>query len=209
VGSVREPEESEQIEIDFRRQFLGGRGRLTVAAFDLERLNIPIPDDNGFTQQVGDQRARGIEVELGAEFAGGLRGILSYAYTDSELTRFTEQVLVSFQPPTFFTIDHSGNRSAFSPEHLANAWLTRTFGRLTIGGGLRYVDRQFIAEDNATRLDDYLLLDASLSYRLSDWRLTLTLENLTDEQYQTRGTGAFSVIPAAPFAATFGFEYGL
>lgn len=209
VGSVREPEESEQIEIGFRRQFLGGRGRLTVAAFDLERLNIPIPDDNGFTQQVGDQRARGIELELGAELAGGLRGILSYAYTDSELTRFTEQVLVSLQPPTFATIDHSGNRSVFSPEHLANAWLSRTIGRLTVGGGLRYVDQQFIAEDNTTRLDDYLLLNAAISYRFSDWRLTLNLENLADEEYQTRGTGAFSVIPAAPFSATFGFEYGL
>lgn len=209
VGTVREPEKSEQVEVGLRRQFLGGHGRLTFAAFDLERQNIPIPDDNGFTQQVGDQRARGLEIELGADLPGGLDGTFSYAYTDSELTRFSELVLVSFQPVTYLTLDRSGNRSVFSPEHLASAWLSRSFGRFTLGGGLRYVGNQYIAEDNAARLDDHLLLDTAVSYRLGDWRLTLNLKNLTDEEYETRGTGGSSVIPGAPFSAAFGFEYGL
>ena len=64
-------------------------------------------------------------------------------------------------------------------------------------------------EDNATSIDSYLVVDAALSYRVADWRLSLNLKNLGDEDYDTRGFGGSSVIPAAPFSATFSFEVGL
>ena len=58
------PEEGEQIEAGFKREFLDRHGRATVAVYQLERLNIGIPDANGVTQQVGSQRSRGFETEL-------------------------------------------------------------------------------------------------------------------------------------------------
>ncbi len=207
VGEA-EPEESQQIEAGVRQDLLDGRMRLTAAIFEIERQNIAIPDDNGFNQQVGDQRSRGIELELAMELARGLHGLLVYGYTDSVLTRFTESVLVAIDPPTYFTIDRSGNTAAFAPDHLARFWLNKSFDfGLSLGGGLRYVGNQFIAEDNLTELDSYLLVDLAAIYQFRHWRFSLFLKNVTDQEYETRGFGTSSVIPGQPFSATVGIGY--
>ena len=96
VIGERKPEESRQLEVGIKHQIADGRLQTTVAVYDLERENIAIPDDIGFTLQAGNQRSRGFEIDLAVEPAPGLRGFVSYAYTDAELTRFTERVLVSF-----------------------------------------------------------------------------------------------------------------
>jgi hypothetical protein len=44
-------------------------------------------------------------------------------------------------------------------------------------------------------------------YDLASWRLKLNLKNFTDEDYETRGFGSASVIPANPFAVYAGVEY--
>ena len=127
VVGERSPEESQEIEVGIRNELFDGRARLTIALYELERENIAIPDDNGFTQQSGDQRSRGIELEVTADLSSGLTGLFSYAYSDSELTRFAETVVIPTFPPAFVTADRSGNRSTFSPEHLAKLWMTQRF----------------------------------------------------------------------------------
>lgn len=204
----RQPETSRQVEIGARRELLADRLRLTLAVFELRRDNIAIPDDNGFTQQVGDQRARGAELELALELPDGWRGLLVYGYTESELTEFAERVLISIDPPQAVTIDRSGNQAAFAPRHLASLWLSRRLSsRLTLAGGLRYVGKQFLAEDNEIELDDYLLADLAFFCDVRQWRLSLHLRNVTDTDYETRGFGSASVIPGAPLSADFGVHY--
>ncbi len=207
VVGERRPERSRQVELGVHKSWRAGKVRTTTSVYELERDNIAIPDDNGFTQQAGDQRSRGVELELSAQPRPGLAVVASYAYTDSELTRFAE--LIQLGPPTFaqIVLDRSGNRSAFAPEHLARAWVSQRFGRgLRFGAGLRYVGERFTAEDNLVELDDVLLFDAGAGYDLGAWALSLDLDNLTDEEYETRAFGSSSVIPAAPFAARLRVE---
>lgn len=196
----REFEESRGVEAGVKRSLAGGRLNLTLAGYQLERENIGIPDDNGVTQQAGDQRSRGIELELQASPGDGWTAFFSYAYTDAELVRFAERVLVSVAPPNYQTIDRSGNTAPFAPEHLANLWVSKRldFG-LGLAGGLRYVGEQFIDEDNAYAIDDVLTLDAAVSYRFAEhYEVRLNLRNLTDEETYQRGFGPASVIPADP-----------
>ena len=208
VSGERQPEESQQIEIGARQELLNGRMRLTMALFEIERKNIAIPDDNGFTQQAGNQRSRGFELEVAMELAKGWRGLVVYGYTESVLTEFTERILVSLQPPTEITVDRSGNQASFAPDHVARLWLSKEFfDRLTLAGGLRYVGEQFIAEDNVTALDDYLLIDLAAIYGLGNWQFSVHLENLTDADYETRGFGSWSVIPGKPVSAHVRMQY--
>jgi TonB-dependent siderophore receptor len=210
VVGERKAEESQQIELGSKAELLGGRLQATLAVYELERENVAIPDLTGIIQQTGTQRSRGVELELAAEPRRGLRTLFSYAYTDSELTRFAETVLVGFDPPTFATVDRSGNTSAFAPEHIANLWVSKRFGNgFGAGAGGRYLSEQFIAEDNAFELEPSFEVNAALFYDLADWRLNLQLKNLTDEEYFTRGFGNTSVIPAPGFAIYGGFEYRL
>jgi TonB-dependent siderophore receptor len=210
VIGEREPEESRQAEVGVKGSLWGGKAQATLALYELRRENVAIPDRTGVTQQAGTQRSRGVELEIAAEPLPRLRTFFSYAYTDAELTRFSELVLVGFAPPTFAVIDRSGNAPAFAPEHIANFWVSRRFGgRFGSGFGGRYLSRQYIAEDNAFALDETVTFDAVAFYETGPWRLSLNFENLTDEEYSTRGFGTTSVLPAPGFAVYGGFEYRL
>jgi TonB-dependent siderophore receptor len=209
VVGEREPEESRQVELGLKKTFLGGKAFLTAAAYHLEKENIAIPDGTGVTRQTGDQRARGFELELQAEAQPGWFATASYAYTDAELTSFSEAVFLP-QPPFLIVRDHSGNRPAFAPRHLANAWLVKSLpGGFSLGAGARYVGEQFIAEDNAFAVDSYLLLDAMAAYRRGRFKGSVHFKNLTDREYVTRGFGGASVIPASPFAVYGRVEIGV
>jgi iron complex outermembrane receptor protein len=78
-----------------------------------------------------------------------------------------------------------------------------------IAGGPRYVSSQFIAEDNGFEIDGYLTWDAGVFYDLDNWRFRVNLKNITDQDYETRGFGAFSVLPADPFAVYAGVDFKL
>ena len=208
VVGDRDPEESTQYEIGVKAALLNGHLNVNLAAFHLDKERIAIPDDNGITQQLGDQRTRGLELELATRqsqwYAQG-----TYTLLDAELTRFRESVFVptdGFVPQIF---DRTGNVPAFAPEHLLTLWAARDLGEnLTVAAGLRYVDSQFVAEDNVYEIDGALTLDCGLTYRRGPGLLRLNLKNATGREYETRGFGSTSVIPAAPFSfkATLGYS---
>jgi outer membrane receptor protein involved in Fe transport len=74
---------------------------------------------------------------------------------------------------------------------------------------VRYVDDQYIAEDNAFALSSYTVVDATVSYRFKTVKLFLNIKNLTDTEYEVRGFGNTSVTPANPVAAYVGFSLNL
>lgn len=206
VVGPREPETSRQTELGLRHNLWGGRLRATLAAYRLERENIAIPDDNGFTEQAGDQRSEGFELELAGDLAPGLRGFFTYAWNDSELTRFRELVQVPF-PPYFFVLDRTGNRPSFAPESLASLWLSQRVGAWTLAGGARFVDERFTAEDNAVALDAYTLVALSLARDWGAYRFSVNLDNLTDQDYELRGFGSSAFIPGDPLSVSIGAQY--
>ena len=196
-----EPERSEQLEIGWKKVLLRGRMHLAAAAFQLERNDIAIFDDNGFTAQTGSQRSRGLEAELAGSLGNGLRYQVACSRIDTELLEFNERFLL---PPTFapIVIDRSGNEPAFAPKDLWNFWIAKTWSNgLGVGGGGRYVGDQFIAEDNVFAVEEALTFDATAFYDFEDWRVALNLKNFTDEEYERRGFSSTSVIPAEGAAA--------
>ena len=201
VVGEREPEEAWQFEVGLKKQFAGGRSNATVAFYNLEREKIAIPDAGGFTQQTGNQRSRGLEVEIATQVSGTWFSFLTYALNDSDLTQFTESVFTGAVPP-FITLERSGNGAPFAPRHIVNLWTMKDFtSGWGLGGGIRYVSGQFIAPDNAFEIPGYFTVGATVYYRVRQWKLSVNLKNLTDRDYETRGFSNSAVIPADPFAA--------
>jgi iron complex outermembrane receptor protein len=199
VVGPRDPETSRQVEGGVKATFPDGKGYFGAAVYHLERRNIAIPDSTGLTQQSGDQRSRGFELDLSLEPMPGWVTYASYAFTDAELTRFAELVQLQ-EPPFFAVLDRSGNRPPYAPRHLANLWTSRTFSkRLTLAAGARYVSAQFVGEDNRFQADRYVLVDAAAAVRAGRARFSLNLKNLTGTKYETRGFGAASAVPAPGF----------
>lgn len=212
----RVPEDSSQAEAGVKTALWGGRAEASFAAFRIDRQGVAIPDATGVVRQIGDQRSQGLEAELrgtvggdGPAWISGMRYLFAYGYTDSELTEYREQQFLQV-PPFVLVRDFSGNDAPFTPAHTASLWLsTRLPHGFGLGAGARWVSEQYIDEDNVFEIDGHATLSASGSWERGDWRLRLNLDNLTGEEYLTRGFGGFSVIPAPGRAATARIEVGL
>ena len=127
-------------------------------------------------------------------------------------TAFSVAALQAAGPPgsIAFHSDRSGNRAPFAPRHIFSLWTSKHFASgLGVALGLRSLSEQFVAEDNRFAIDGYTTLDAMLSYEVRKVRLRLNLRNLTGTEYETRGFGAVSAIPARPFEAIARVEVGL
>ena len=207
VVGPREPEESRQAELGAKLTLPGGKAFASLAVYQLERDNIAIPDATGFSRQSGDQRSRGVELDLSVQPRPGWVTAATYAYTDAELTSFSE--LVPLLPPEFVVIDRSGNRAPFAPRHLFSLWTSKQFdGGLGLALGLRCVSDQLVGEDNRYTIGGYATLDAMLSYEVRRLRFRLHLKNLSGAEYETRGFGSVSAIPARPFEVHARAEIG-
>ena len=211
----RVPEDSAQGEAGVKAALWGGRAEAVLAAFRIDRHGVAIPDATGVVRQIGDQRSRGVEAELrgtvgrGPGWLSGLRYLFAYAYTESELTEYRETQFLPV-PPFVVIRDFSGRDAPFTPEHVASLWLsTRVADGLGLGAGARWASEQFIDEDNAFSIDGHATVAAAAWWERGRWRLRLNLDNLTDEEYFTRGFGGASVLPAPGRAATARLEVGL
>ncbi|MCP3962729.1 MAG: TonB-dependent siderophore receptor [bacterium] len=205
AGSDRDPEEGRQYELGVKSEHMGGKLRTSLAFYHLEKDKIAIVDATGVTAQLGDQESEGFELEITSSPRERLHWTFSYAYTDAELVHFTE-----VDPFFFQIVDHSGNTPSYAPEHLANVWLSQRFlNGFGISGGARYVSEQFIDEDNAFEIDAYVTLDALLTYERDRWGARVHLRNLTDEEYEGRGFGGASVLPADGFNVMGGVHFNL
>ncbi len=211
VAGPRETEESLQMEVGAKKYLLDNRLHASLAVYHLSKNNIGIPDATGVTMQDGDQRSRGVELEAMIRPARNWHTFLSYAFSNAKLTRFAELVPVFTQTGvTYQLVDRSGNRAAFSPRHIFNGWTAREFDNgLEFGIGARYVASQFIAEGNQFQIRDVLTLDASVSYAYRQMKFRINAQNLTNQEYETRGFGSTSIIPANPFGMYCAFEINL
>ena len=204
VSGDLEPQRSTQIELGVKKKYLSDKLRTTFAVYRIDRDNIPIPDPNGVTQQAGDQRSKGVEIEFAATPRNRLWTFLSYAFTDSEYVHFSQE-----QPPgSGNVVPLSGNTAIFAPRHLVNFWVSQKFQNgFGVGGGGRYVSSQFFSPDNAYEIDSYYVLNAAGYYDWKAWRFQLNIKNLTDVEYETGAFGSTSVLPADPFSVFGSVEY--
>ncbi|WP_202843180.1 TonB-dependent siderophore receptor [Luteimonas saliphila] len=198
TGQSLAPETGEQIELGVKRELLDGRANITLAGYEIVKQNVSTPDpDNAlFRVQTGEQRSRGVELDLTGEILPGWDLILTASHIDAEVTRDNR-----------FAV---GSRLPGAPENSAGLWTTYDFNGalkgLSIGGGAYYVDdRQAGLPNNAWTLPSYMRFDAMIAYDIGPLSLQLNLRNLGDERiYDLTGT---TIIPQEPRSAVLRATY--
>ena len=175
-GELIKPERGEQFEIGARAELLEGRLTANLAFFDITKENVATtdPDNFGFSVATGEQRSRGVELDIAGEILPGWNIIANYAYTDAEITDDED--------------GNEGNRLTGVPENNVNLWTTYDiqngpFEGLGFGLGVNYVSERFGDVANSFTADDYFLTNAAVSYQRNNWRAALNIRNLFDVDY--------------------------
>ncbi|ESA35145.1 hypothetical protein N836_13180 [Leptolyngbya sp. Heron Island J] len=181
-GSPFEPTRGTQYEVGVKADFLDGRLSTTLAAYNLTRTNVLAPNPDlalalqGFQVQVGEQRSRGIELDIAGKISPGWNIIASYALTDTKVTADSP------------LLNNEGNSFANVPEHQASLWTTYEIQEgdlqgLGVGLGLFYVGERQGDLANSFQVDDYLRTDAALFYRKDSLNTAINIRNLFDVDY--------------------------
>ncbi|MEH2080558.1 MAG: TonB-dependent siderophore receptor [Nostoc sp.] len=113
-GSAFKPSRGTQYEVGVKTDFLNGKLSSTLALYQLTLSNVVTPDlvNQTFDVQTGEQRSRGIELNVTGEILPGWNVIVYYAYNDAQITS-----------DNLYKV---GNRVALAPDNVASLWTTYT-----------------------------------------------------------------------------------
>lgn len=198
---VFEPETGEQFEIGIKQELFDKRVSATLAFFDITKKNVLTIDplDVDFQVQTGEQKSRGIELDIVGEITPGWKVIATYAYTDAFVNKDEDLNLVD-------------DRLQGVPFNSASLWTTYEFQKgslqgLGFGLGLVYAGEREATLPNDVKIPSYVRTDASIFYKQNNWRAALNFKNLFDTKYyESQG---FFIVPAAPLTVlgTISFDF--
>lgn len=172
-GDLPKPEVGKQIEAGWRETWLAGRLDSTLSVFDIRKENVTTadPDDPMLSIQVGEQRSRGVELELRGEPVRGVELIAGAAWLDAEVTQDNTLPV--------------GDRLLMVPRFSSSLWLKyrpHSEGWF-VGGGVFYLGkREASLPNNGIQIPAQTRLDALLGYGAGAWQLQANLRNLTNER---------------------------
>jgi len=195
------PETAEQFEVGIKQEFLNKRLSATLAYFDITKKNVLTtdPEDDNFSIQTGEQKSRGVELDVVGEILPGWKIIGTYTYTDANISQDNNSSLVN-------------NRLVGVPYNSASLWTTYELQQgnlqgLGLGLGVVYVGEREASLPNNLKIPSYVRTDASIFYKRDNWRAALNFKNLFDTKYYE--SQSFFIVPAAPFTVlgTVSFEF--
>ncbi|MGB6298757.1 MAG: TonB-dependent siderophore receptor [Rivularia sp. (in: cyanobacteria)] len=194
-GDFLEPESGEGFEVGLKTELIKDKLSATLAYFDITKQNVAVADPvlPNFSVASGEQKSRGVELDVIGEISPGLKVIASYAYIDAEITEDNNP-------------ENIGNQLPGTPEHSASLWTTYEIQKgdlqgLGFGLGLKYVGARKGDLDNSFEVEDYLTTDAAIFYQKNNWRAALNFKNLFNIDY-IEGVGnsrVRGIYPGKPF----------
>jgi iron complex outermembrane receptor protein len=197
-NSLFAPERGTQYEVGMKIDWIDNLSS-TLALYQITRSNVLTTDFRDPTGnssiQTGEQRSRGIELDITGEILPGWRIIGGYAYTDAQVIEDND-------------IDIEGNRISNVPEHALSLWSTYEIQQgnlqgLGFGLGLFYVGERQGDLENSFSLPSYVRTDVSLFYRKDNFRAALNVQNLFDNEYFETAESDLRVYPGAPRTIRF------
>jgi iron complex outermembrane receptor protein len=190
-GETLEAERAELFEAGAKVNLFGDRLSITGAVYEITRENVATADLDhpGFQVSAGEQRSRGIELDVAGDLLPGWRAIAAYSFIDAKITadaRIPEN-----------------NQPAGIPEHSGSLWTTYELRDgwaqgLGFGGGVVYVGRRQGDNANTFQLDGYTRADAAVYYVRPGYTIRFNVNNLFDSEYFLNPTRANFLLPGAP-----------
>jgi catecholate siderophore receptor len=195
-----EPEKTKNLEAGTKWDVMRERLSLTAAVFRTEKTNARTPGLNAGdppTVLAGKQIVDGVEL--------GWSGRVTQHWT-----AFGSLSLMHSDIAASNTATELDNALALTPTRTFNVWSTYAFPwKLTVGGGVQYMDGVFRNATNTTSVPPYWLTSALVSYDVNrHLSLRLNADNLGDVQYVDRvGGGHYIPGPGRAVMVATGFKF--
>lgn len=204
-GAIFDPEKGFQVELGIKWE----KPTLisaSISGFYLVKNNIVERNAMDEFNQIGEADSRGIELDLHYVATQGLNIKGGYAYVDAKVRAFDKIAL---------QVTRAGNKLRFSPEHIANLWISYGFQNkilkgLGCGSGVNYTGSNYTDSANSFELPSYYNWDATIFYKMkAGIRIAFNLNNITNQLYFTDAIYGNQFFPGmgCNFKLSLGYQF--
>lgn len=192
------PQQANQWEGGVKLDLLNNKLSATISYYDMSITNIKRTDSTKMVVQDGEQESKGVEVEVIGNPFPGFNFVAGYGNNNNKYLKSNTNVL--------------NKRGIGTPEHVGNVWasyslLNGPFKGLGIGAGVMYVSESYFDAANTFSMPAYTVVDATVFYNLPKIRVSVKMNNITDEHYWI--SDGFYARPQPPvnFLASIAFRF--
>jgi iron complex outermembrane receptor protein len=173
------PEQANQLEGGVKVDVLDGKLSASVSVYQIKVIDVIRPITNVISVQDGTQISKGVDAEIVASPIEGLSLVAGLGYNDSKYEKADDPDIEGMRPGT-----------AGSP-WVANWWISyRLQGPalkgLGAGFGGNYASDNKVINSKSTGtfiLPEYTILNASVFYDQPKFRISVKIDNLTNQKY--------------------------
>jgi iron complex outermembrane receptor protein len=208
AGTPLDPLRGSNHEIGLKKNWLDGRWTSTAALYYLTRSSISAvdPANSLYRVQVGENHAKGVELDVVGQLVRGLNVVVNYAYTDAKIDSDTNPALVGARTPLYV-------------KHVQNTWLNyelpaRVVRGLSFSLGYQYQagrgGRYAVAVPYG--IPDYFRLDGGVGWQSPHVKVNLIVNNLLNHNLITTPwlrNGLYYWIPQAGVNGRLSVSYTL
>jgi iron complex outermembrane receptor protein len=198
------PEHANQSEIGVKTNLFANKLYATASFYDIEVSNRVLYLPTG-PMQGGRIGSKGFELDINANPFARLNLIAGYSFNETKVLEGNKED---------FYAEAGRSPGGQGPQHLANLWASYKFGSrdleyFGIGAGGNYGSTYRVIDNSVTGVFDlpsYLVLNGSVFYNAEEFRISLNVNNLANEQYYT---GYWSINPQKRrnFAASVAYKF--
>lgn len=182
------PEYSDNLEAGMKNMLLENSLKVNLSVFYIKSTDVQIPtlllpEAFTITQNAGELKSYGTELELSAAITSKFKLDYSFGYTHAT---FTDLVV----PDNGSEIDLSGNRQLFTPEvtSMLAAQYSIGFGgnsdlKFIVRAEWQYLGRQYFNLENTLEQSPYSLLNTRFGVQGKSFELMFWGRNLADQKY--------------------------
>lgn len=178
--STPKPELSYQMEAGIKfniAEQLSGQ----LSAYQIDREDVAVTDftDPQFRSVAkGKQRSHGIETNFAWQATDSLSFLATYAFSEAEFRDNLSGVA-------------TGNDLPGIPQHSGRFWANYAFQEsmfkgLSLGAGIYAQSDSYLSNNNLYKVEGYYTIDASINYEIQNYKLGVSVKNLTDNDYFER-----------------------
>lgn len=171
------------LEFGVKKDWLNGKWNSAVSVYQITRKNVltadldhPNPSGGYYSRQSGEQKTKGVEVDIKGQIVRGLDVIVNYAFTEAKVSKDSKA-------------ENVGNQVPGSSKHVQNTWLNYRLDKGKLSGlgisvGYQYQAKRspwYVFDGSENSLPDYFRLDGSVSYQKEKIGFNVVVNNILNQ----------------------------